>query len=65
MEELRRTAPALRTRLIPYSAVGTPNGLLLAVRLDAALVDGKPAEARLLAFSPNDLSDGAVFEAVL
>lgn len=38
-------------RLIPYKALGRPNGLLPALMLDEVRVDGKPA-GRLVAFSP-------------
>ena len=58
MERLSRTAPELRTRLIPYRAVGTEGGILLAVRLDRVLDNGRPAPIRLLAVSPTELSDG-------
>ena len=65
MEELRRTAPRLKTCLIPYRAVGTESGLLLTVRADRVRVDGRPALTRLVAFSPTELSDGGVYEAVV
>ena len=65
MEALHRRAPELRTRLIPYGAVGTDSGLLLAVRLDRARINGRPAATRLLAFSPTDLSGGGSYEAVV
>ena len=65
MEALHRRAPELRTRLIPYGAVGTDSGLLLAVRLDGARINGRPAATRLLAFSPTDLSGGGSYEAVV
>jgi stage II sporulation protein GA (sporulation sigma-E factor processing peptidase) len=65
MEDLRRAAPKLCTRLIPYRAVGVGNGLLLAIRPDGLFLDGRPAGPRLLAFSPTELSDGAPYEAVV
>ena len=64
MERLRLDAPRLRTCLIPYRAVGTEGGLLLAVCADRVRIDGGPAPTRLIAFSPTELSDGGAYEAV-
>jgi len=49
---------AERFRLLPYSAVGVESGLLLAVRLDWASVNGKKRERLLLALSPTPVGDG-------
>ena len=49
---------AARFRLLPYSAVGVESGLLLAVRLDWASVNGKKRERLLLALSPTPVGDG-------
>lgn len=57
--------PELRVRLIPYRAVGTEGGLLLALRLDRITRDGKPSPLRLAAFSPTELSDGGGYEALV
>lgn len=51
----RRMAP--RFRLLPYSAVGIESGLLLAVRLDWASINGKKRERLLLALSPTPVGD--------
>lgn len=51
-------ADAARFRLLPYSAVGVESGLLLAVRLDWAGVNGKRLERLLLALSPTSVGDG-------
>ena len=62
---LGRLRPELRLRLIPYRAVGTEGGLLLALRLDAVSEDGRPVPTRLAAFSPTELSDGGAYEALV
>ena len=62
---LGREQPGLRARLIPYRAVGAEGGLLLALRMDAVLENGRPAAARLVAFSPTELSDGGGYEALV
>ena len=56
--------PELRLRLIPFRAVGVDGGLLLALTLDRITEDGKPVPTRLIAFSPNELSDGGSYEAL-
>lgn len=59
MERLAASgADAARFRLLPYSAVGVESGLLLAVRLDWASVNGKRRERLLLALSPTPVGDG-------
>ena len=64
-QRLVRERPELRLRLIPFRAVGVETGLLLALALDRVLVDGKPAPTRLVAFSPTELSDGGLYEALV
>ena len=44
-------------RLIPYRAVGQPNGMLLATRLDCVLIDGKKT-GNLVAFAPQVFDAG-------
>lgn len=61
LPELQRRCPALHPRLIPYHAVGTDSGLLLAVRCDVSSPGQKPA-ARLVAFSPTPVSRAGEFE---
>lgn len=59
MEHLAASgADAARFRLLPYSAVGVESGLLLAVRLDWASINGKRRERLLLALSPTPVGDG-------
>lgn len=54
-----------RLRLIPYAAVGVESGLLLALRPDRILTDGKPAEAALVAVSPNAVCPDGEYQAVV
>ena len=55
----------LRCRLLPYQAVGVECGLLLAVRLDGARVGGEEYGPILLALSPNRLTDGGGYCALI
>ena len=64
MEELRRRAPELRLFLVPFQTVGNAGGLLLALRMDRVRNNGRPAAARLVAFSPTEVSDGGAWEAL-
>lgn len=54
---LPKMDPRLRPRLIPFHAVGTERGMLLAVRPDLVQVDQKKREL-LLAFSPVNTDQG-------
>ena len=54
----------LRPRLIPYKTVGVERGLLLALRPEDVEVDGA-GENLLLAFSPDPVSDGGGYQALL
>ena len=56
--------PGLRVRLIPFRAVGTAGGLLAALPMDRITENGRPSAARLVAFSPTELSDGGSYEAL-
>lgn len=58
LEPLRRAAPSLRPRLLPYHAVGTPGGLLLAIRTDWTEIAGKPYPGLTAALSPTALGTG-------
>lgn len=71
-EQLRDPIAALvsrsgdrRWRLIPYRSVGVEQGLLLAVRLDKAVVDGQDYGSILLALSPGPLTDGGGYTALI
>lgn len=58
LEPLRQTDPALRWRLVPYRAVGVPEGLLLAVRSDWTEIEGERYPGLTVAFSPTALGPG-------
>ncbi len=64
MEELA-TESTVRFQLIPYSAVGTAGGLLLAFRPDEIVIDGKNKAGMLLALSPNSVSDNGTYSALV
>lgn len=51
-----------RFRLLPYRAVGTDRGLLLAVRLDRVELGGEEQRGTLVALSPNPVSDGGSYQ---
>ena len=63
LPELARQYPALRFRLLPYSAVGTSAGLLLAARCEVVDQSGRARRA-LAAFSPTPVSDGGNYQAL-
>lgn len=50
-------------RLIPYRAVGQPNGMLLAVCMDEVRIDSKPA-GRIVAFAPERIGNGEGYQAL-
>lgn len=52
-------------RLIPYSAVGVENGMLLAFKPDCLRIDGNMVRDCLIAISPNQISDGEVYSALI
>ncbi len=54
-----------RFRLLPYRSVGVDAGLLLAFRADEIRVDGKDLGSRLVALSPNPVSDGGGYQALV
>lgn len=58
-------APPGRFRLLPYRAVGVAQGLLLAVRADRVVVDGKESKSCLVALSPTPVSDGGGYQALI
>lgn len=61
----RLTGAGGRFRLLPYRSVGVDRGLLLAVRVDRAVVDGQDRGAMVVALSPNPVSDGGGYAALL
>ena len=54
-----------RFRLLPYRSVGLYQGLLLAVRVDGLELDGKGRGPALVALSPNPVSDGGGYQALI
>lgn len=54
-----------RFRLLPYRAVGVDRGLLLALRVDRAVLGGRDRGALLVALSPTPVSDGGGYRALI
>ncbi len=65
MERLSGSPLRRRLRLLPYQAVGVDCGLLLALQLDRARIGGTDYEKPLVALSPNRLSDGGGYNALI
>ena len=61
----RLTGAGGHFRLLPYRSVGVDRGLLLAVRVDRAVVNGADRGAMVVALSPNPVSDGGGYGALL
>jgi len=64
MEALSGTVHADKFRLLPYSAVGIENSMLLALRADVK-IDGETAPKTLVALSPTKVSDGGAYSALM
>lgn len=64
MEKLSKVGVS-RFSLIPYSAVGIQCGMLLAFRPDKVTVNGKLRPGMLVALSPNNVSDGGAYSALI
>ena len=66
VKSLERLAKGgIRARLIPYRAVGTDIGLLLALRADKISVDGRVYKGALIALSPTPISDTGTYTAII
>lgn len=65
LEALSALELGSRFRLIPYSAVGVPGGMLLAFRPDTVHIDGRENNRMLIALSPNDVSDNGTYSALV
>lgn len=65
IERLSEGAKRGRYRLLPYQAVGVECGMLLALRLDGARVGETDYGGILVALSPNRLSDGGGYSALI
>lgn len=50
-------------RLIPYSSVGQPSGMLLGMRVDRLEINGKKVE-KIVAFAPQRIGQGRGFQAL-
>lgn len=61
LEPVRALAPELRPRLLPYRAVGTAGGLLLAVRTEWTEINGTRYLGLTAALSPTALGAGALW----
>ena len=57
--------PELKFRLIPYKTMNSPFSVLLAFRPDKVTVDGKYDDKTLLALSPEKISDGGAYAALI
>ena len=51
-------------RLIPYSAIGQPKGLLIGLKVDSLLVDGKQCD-NMVAFAPQKIGRVGSFQALV
>ena len=65
MQELHARAPEIRTRLIPYRAVGTEKALLLAVHCDMVHLDGQKRRDVFVAVSPTKVSENGQYEGLI
>ena len=65
LERLSRGGRGRRFRLLPYQAVGVECGMLLALRLDDARVGAEDYGGILVALSPNPVSDGGGYSALI
>lgn len=65
LERLSAAGGRGRYRLLPYQAVGVECGLLLAIRMDAVKVGEVDYGGILVAMSPNRLSDGGGYSALI
>ena len=65
MERLCAQWPRSRLRLLPYRAVGVSCGMLLALRVDRGVVDGREQKGLLVALSPGPVSDGGGYQALV
>ncbi len=65
LSQLHEIGMGARFRLVPYRAVGTAAGFLLTYRPDYVAVADKVQKRLLTALSPEPLSDGAAFSAIV
>ncbi|MBO5917483.1 MAG: sigma-E processing peptidase SpoIIGA, partial [Oscillospiraceae bacterium] len=65
MAQLEQGVLRGRLRLLPYRAVGVSCGMLLAVRVDSAVLEGEEKGSVLVALSPTPVSDGGPYCALV
>lgn len=65
MEMLGGMKTQTRFLLVPYSAVGSKNGMLLAFFPDKVLVNGKARAEIIVAVSPNSVSENGEYSALI
>ena len=65
LERLRDDPLRRRFQLLPYRAVGVEHGMLLAVRVDRALIGEREIKGLLVALSPTPVSDGGGYQALI
>lgn len=64
-QKLTGLLPPSRVRLLSYRTVGVSDGLLLAVRPDRIVVNGKTRPGLLVAASAHPVSDGGLYRALI
>lgn len=64
MARLHTCGTQLRFSLLPYKAIGTSCGLLLSVKSDYLLVDGRRYEGTLVALWEGEIADGTGYQAL-
>ena len=64
LQTMAALCPQLRTRLIPYRAVGTASALLLAIRCSYTSDRQRSKTPILVALSPTPISDGGLYQAL-
>lgn len=58
-------AGSRQAQLVPYRAVGVEHGVLLALRAQQVVADGKPLGRLLVALSPTPVDDGGGYQALI
>ncbi len=65
LKNLHDADSKIKLRLLPYRSVGKDGGLLAAFKPDYVCIDGKEKANVLVAISPNRLSDGEWYDAII
>lgn len=65
MARLHASLPGVSARLIPFRAVGTERALLLAVKCDALVMEGKTRKGVYVAISPTGVSEHGDYEGLI